>query len=169
MKQSLAPDLSMKQDEPSRFDVEAMDKFLFEYIYDYEPELAAIRCGIKKPYAKNIALGFLDTQYFQLKLKEYNTEKNALLDDTELLRRDLVRNLLDILRYNGAEVAQSARIAASKEITALMGLANKQESNTEDEFKSGVMVVPASLPVGDWSNQAIASQAALHKQLEASL
>lgn len=169
MKQSLAPDIAFKQDELSQFDREVIDKFLLEYIYDYEPELAAIRCGITKTYAKQLAQGFIDTQYFQLKLKEYNSDKNALLDDTELLRRDLVRNLLDILRYNGAEVSQVARISASKEITALMGLSAKQQTTVEDDCKGGIMLVPSTLGVDEWSSQAIASQAALHKQLEASL
>lgn len=169
MNKSLAPDISMRQDEPSEFDKDAMNRFLLEFVYDKDPEKAALRCGISKTYAKQVAQSFLDTQYFQLKLKDYETNKDVLLDDMEMLRKELVKQLLDIVKYNGTDVSQAARIAASKEITALMGLNLQRQSTQDDEFASGVMVVPASLPMDTWSTQAVASQAVLHKQLEVSL
>lgn len=169
MNRQLSPDISMKQDEPSEFDKNSMDKFLLEYIFDKDPELAALRMGISKAYCKQVAQGFMDSQYFQIKLKEYSVEKDTLLSDNDLLRREIVRNLLDLVKYNGENSSASARVASAKEISAIMGLATKQQTNTEDEFASGVMVVPASLPMDTWSTQAVASQAALHKQLEASL
>jgi hypothetical protein len=166
---SLAPDISMRQDSLSQIERESIDKFILEYVYDKDAEKAALRCGISKTYAKGVAQSFIDTQYFQLRIKDYETNKDVLLDDMELLRRELVRNLLDIVKYNGADVAQSARIAAAKEVTALMGLTTSKTGTQEDEFKSGVMIVPASLGVDEWSAQAMQSQTELHAKLEASL
>ena len=169
MNNSILPTLAMKADELTQMERDTIDKYIIEYIFDKDEEKAAIRMGISRTYAKSIAKGFVDTPYFQIKLKEYSVEKDTLLDDTELLRREIVRNLIDVMKYNGENASQSARIQSAKEISAIMGLATKQQTNTEDEFISGVMVIPASLPIDEWSSQAIASQAALHKQLEASL
>ena len=169
MNNSILPTLAMKADELTQMERDTIDKYIIEYIFDKDEEKAAIRMGISRTYAKSIAKGFVDTPYFQIKLKEYSVEKDTLLDDTELLRREIVRNLIDVMKYNGENASQSARIASAKEISAIMGLATKQQTNTEDEFAHGVMVVPSTLPIDLWSEQAIASQAALHKQLEASL
>ena len=169
MNNSILPTLAMKADELTQMERDTIDKYIIEYIFDKDEEKAAIRMGISRTYAKSIAKGFVDTPYFQIKLKEYSVEKDTLLDDTELLRREIVRNLIDVMKYNGENASQSARIASAKEISAIMGLATKQQSSQEEEYAGNVMVIPASLPIDEWSSQAIASQAALHKQLEASL
>ena len=169
MNNSILPTLAMKADELTQMERDTIDKYIIEYIFDKDEEKAAIRMGISRTYAKSIAKGFVDTPYFQIKLKEYSVEKDTLLDDTELLRREIVRNLIDVMKYNGENASQSARIQSAKEISAIMGLATKQQTSNEEEYMGSVMIVPSTLPVDEWSSQAIVSQAALHKQLEASL
>jgi len=169
MNNSIMPTLAMKADTLTQIERDTIDKYIIEYVFDKDEEKAAIRMGISRVYAKSIAKNFVDTPYFQIKLKEYSIEKDALLDDADLLRREIVRNLIDVMKYNGENASQSARISSAKEISAIMGLAAKQQLSNEDEFANGVMVLPSLLPIDEWNSQSIASQAALYKQLEESL
>jgi hypothetical protein len=157
-----------KQRELSPFEKEAIDRFLKEYVYDLNPELAAIRCGITAMYSKSVAANWMETDYFQNKLKQYQSHTDDLLSDEAMLKSEMLRNLIQIMKADGENSNPTARITAMDRISKLMGFDAKQQADTS-QVQHSVMIVPAPLSIDEWSNQAQVQQAELYKQLEASL
>jgi hypothetical protein len=157
-----------KQRELSQVEKDAIDKFLKEYVYDLNPELAALRCNISKMYAKSVANTWMETEYFQTELKKYNAHSDSLLSDEAALKSEMLRNLIQIMKADGENTNPTARITAMDRISKLMGFDAKQQVDTS-QVQHSVMIVPAPLSVDDWSQQAMSQQAELYKQLEASL
>jgi hypothetical protein len=157
-----------KQRELSEVEKDAIDKFLKEYVYDLNPELAALRCKITKMYAKSVAATWMETEYFQNELKKYNAHSDALLSDEVALKSEMLRNLIQIMKSEGENTNPTARITAMDRISKLMGFDAKQQVDTS-QVQHSVMIVPAPLSVDDWSRSAMEQQSELYKQLEASL
>ena len=168
MSTELLPKEATVAQKHTEIEKETMRRFCEEWIHDRDDMNAAIRIGITNLYAKSVAMDFLSTAYCQNYIKELTTKTDSIVSDDELLRQELIRNLLSILKKDGADVSQAARIAAAKQISDLMGLSKKVEVDTATQI-SNVMICPAPLSIDDWSKNAQAQQAELYKQLEASL
>lgn len=164
----LLPNEATRRRTHSQVEIDTMRKFCEEYQYDQDPVNAALRIGITKLYAKSVADEFMNTEFVQLELKRMATQTQAIVSDKELLKNELIRNLLSILKKDGETVNQATRIQAAKQLADLMELNPKQQVDT-NQVQHSVMIVPAPLSIDDWSQQAVAQQAELYKQLEASL
>ncbi len=164
----LLPNEATRRRTHTQVEIDTMRKFCEEYQYDQDPTNSALRIGITKLYAKSVADEFMNTEFVQLELKRMASQTQAVVSDKELLKQELIRNLLSILKKDGETVNQATRIQAAKQLAELMELNPKQQVDSNTQI-SNVMIVPAPLSVDDWSNQAQAQQSELYKQLEASL
>jgi hypothetical protein len=162
-------EIATKERQLSHYEVELREKFVKEYMFDKNPTKAAIRAGINATYADNYAKEFLSESKVQIMIKRKEIEASVAAADPERMRQDMIISLRQIMIYDGEGSNASARVAAAKQLAAMLGLEAPSKSETKVEFMGGVMITPATMTVDDWSAHAIDSQSKLHKQLESSI
>lgn len=158
-----------EQRKISDFEKEKIDRFLEEYLFDLDAKKAAIRVGITATHAESVSKNWLETQYFQNRYREVTQKQDKLLTDDDLIKQEMKRALLSIIKCENPEIVPpAARIQAMDRLSKLMGLDAKAQQDTS-QVQHSVMIVPAPMSIDDWSTTAQAQQAELYKQLEASL
>jgi hypothetical protein len=150
-------------------------KFVDQYLFDYDPLAAAIRVGWPKEYAKEMSQRFMEEPYVLNEIKKRETK--ALIIDSDNpeaakqqeaeLRQYVLQSLIKQANYYGPGSSHAGRVAALAQISKLQGLEAatriKQEINTTNG--EGVFVVPGVVNAEDWAKMAAEHQAQLAEEV----
>lgn len=153
---SLAPELT-------KAEMELRDRFVVEYLTDYDQYKAAIRIGYAPAYAKDFSQRFMLEPYVLKKIREAEGGTTDDLD-VEVQKRMIVTALWKEAKNMGVGSSQAARVAALSKLSAFYGMdapkVSKQELTGADGMPlgSGVFVVPGMVTAEEWAKQAEAQQ-----------
>lgn len=135
------------------------DRFVEQYMIDFEPVGAAIRVGYAKLYAKEYAQKFMDEPYVRQAIarKMVAASEDEKTEDNEDKRR--VRKLLirEATNY-GPGSSHAARVAALGKLASVFGMEAPTKSHHEHNHRGGVMAVPGIAGPQEWEDAAVASQ-----------
>lgn len=149
-------------------EMDLRDKFVKEYLADYDPLKAAIRIGYAPAYAKQFSQQFMLEPYVLGKIRA--AEGGDIEDtDPEVQKKMVLAGLWREARNFGFGSSQAARVAALSKISAFYGMDAPKTSKTEltgadgQPLGSGVFVVPGMVTAEEWAKQAELQQAELVK------
>lgn len=103
--------------QPSPAQKALYDKFIEEYIKDFNGVAAAIRCGFHRSYAEQFAPIFLAKAYVQQKIMDAKHNPNTGLTDQEIKARVEATYLAAIESGD-----PKAAVAAAKNLAAMRGV-----------------------------------------------
>lgn len=153
---SLAPTLT-------KAEMELRDRFVAEYLTDYDHYKAAIRIGYAPAYAKDFGQRFMTEPYVLGKIRD--AEGGTTNDlDIDVQKKMIVAALWREAKNMGAGSSQAARVAALAKLSAFYGMDAPKTSKTELTgadglpLGSGVFVVPGMVTAEEWAKQAEAQQ-----------
>lgn len=140
------------------------DRFVVQYLVDFDAIAAAMRVGYPKNYAKDYAQKFMDESYVRNAIAKgmvavAEDEKN---EDT-ITKRDVRAMLLKEAKNYGPGSSHSARVAALGKLTQVYGM--EAAVKNIHEHRGGVMMVPGVASVTDWEQEAEASQEKLARDV----
>jgi hypothetical protein len=139
------------------------DKFVQEYLTDYDSTAAAIRIGYPQSISKEYGVRFMNEPYVlqQIRLKETTPEKE---EDLEVMKKRIMAGLLREANYRGPGCSQSARVAALAKLASMHGMDAPSRSQTEivnPGGLAGVFLIPGLMTPEQWELAAAAQQEAL--------
>lgn len=149
---SLAPSLT-------KAEMELRDRFVTEYLTDYDAYKAAIRIGYAPAYAKDFCQRFMVEPYVLGKIRDAEGGTTDDLD-VEVQKKMIVAALWREAKNMGAGSSQAARVAALSKLSAFYGMDAPKTSKTELTgadglpLGSGVFVVPGMVTAEEWAAQA---------------
>lgn len=152
-------------------EMDLRDKFVVEYLKDYDALAACIRVGYTFAFAKEFSARFLSETYVLNKIKQLEVAAplEAGEDDENAQRRKVYAGLWKEANYMGSGSSQSARVAALSKLSAFLGMDAPTRSQQEltgkngEALGSGVLVIPGVMTAEQWAVQAEAQQAELTK------
>lgn len=131
------------------------DLFVTNYLIDYDPVKAAIRCGYEVEFATVFAERFMCESYTLRLILERERAAKTEAEEKRVSRSDieLVMGTLRDVAVNGT---YSARVRAANMLSLIYGLEDSKKIQTR--AASGVMVVPGIASVEDWEKEAMVAQ-----------
>lgn len=133
-----------------------LDRFIYEYLHDFNSSMAWIRAGGAVSHATTGGPESLRTAYVQQQLRIVSEQ----IDEEQIVTRNEV--LLGIKReanYMGEDGSSSARVRAWGMLAKIKGMDNPQPKEPEDDKpRGGVMEIPMPYTDVQWEEQASASQ-----------
>ena len=144
------------------------DRFVVEYLVDYDGLKAAIRIGYSYSFAKQFSTQFLNEPYVLNKIKQGEVSPEIEFDEGDQ-RKKIVVALWREANNLGAGSSQSARVAALSKLSAFYGMDAPVKSVRELTGKdgapigAGVFVVPGLVTAEEWAKQAELQQSDLIK------
>lgn len=138
------------------------NRFVDEYLLDYNCKAAALRLGYSDSFASEYGQMFIQEPYVQQRIREItmNTEVNADAERDED-RRKIRAGLLREAHYHGPGSSHSARVSA---LGALAKIADMEaDQKVTVKTLGGVMLVPEIADVDKWQDKATQSQGELQK------
>ena len=141
------------------------DRFVKEYLVDYDALSAAGRVGYSRQFAKEYSFRFMAEPYVLQKIK--NAESSTEEDNEDAMKKRILMGLIREANYRGPGCSQSARVAALSKLASIAGMDSPSKSKIEmtgpdgQPLNGGMFVVPGIMTVEDWEKQAAAQQAAL--------
>lgn len=157
---------SSQAPELTKGEMELRDRFVKEYLTDYDAYKAAIRIGYAPAYAKDFSQRFMLEPYVLSKIADAEGGSSDDLD-VEVQKKMIVAALWREAKNMGMGSSQAARVAALSKLSAFYGMDAPKTSKTEltgadgQPLGSGVFVVPGMVTAEDWAKQAEAQQAEL--------
>lgn len=153
----------------TKSEMELRDKFVREYLKDYDALAACIRVGYAYAFAKEFSVRFLTETYVLNKIKEFEVAPvlEAVNDDLNVQRRKVYASLWKEANYMGGGSSQSARVAALSKLSAFLGMDAPTRSQQEltgkngEALGAGVLVIPGVMTSEQWAQQAEVQQAEL--------
>lgn len=147
----------------TKAEMELRDRFVIEYLADYDAYKAAIRIGYAPAYAKDFSQRFMTEPYVLSKIRD---AEGGNIDDTdpEVQKKMVLAGLWREARNFGAGSSQAARVAALSKISAFFGMDAPKQTKTEltgadgQPLGNGVFVVPGMVTAEEWAAQAAAQQ-----------
>lgn len=133
-------------------EVKLRDKFVTEYLSDYDEVKAAVRVGYPRNIAKEYSVRLMGDPYVlqQIKKREATTEEET----TEQMRKRVLTGLIREANYTGPGGSASARVAALSKLAAIAGMDAPSRSQTEiigaGAAGAGMFVVPGLMTVEQW-------------------
>lgn len=135
------------------------DRFVAEYVFDYNGTRAVMRMGYEEAGAGLRAHQWLKTPYVQYKLKSYVAK---LEDQTLCTRGYVVSMLVREANYYGPDGNAASRVAACRQLAKALGL---NVLKVEQEVRNfAVMEVPMIPNSEEWSKHATESQRELKER-----
>lgn len=134
------------------------DLFVSEYMVDYDPIAAALRCGYQKQFAIEFSVKFMDEPYVQQKINEV---KFQVVDDKQELeynKKRIKAALMVEAHYHGPGSSHAARVAALGRLAALNGMEAPKVTANLNIHRGGVMAVPGIASLDEWEAKASMSQ-----------
>lgn len=139
------------------------DKFINEYLVDFDEYRAALRVGFLPSVAATYCKQFMNEGYVQREIARLQREQQ--LDPKEQQERD--RELtLSTLRQAMQNGPYASRVQAAAKFSAILGLDAPIKTQNENIHKGGVMMVPAIANVEDWEKAAQSSQEKLVEETQ---
>lgn len=141
------------------------DKFVKEYLQDYDQVAAAMRIGYPKSYAREFAARFMEEPYVAKKIKEL--EQAVTEEDIESERRRIKAGLVREANYFGPGASQAARVAALSKLAQMAGMDAPTRVQSEltgangEPLGAGTFVVPGMMTIEEWEKAAADQQAQL--------
>lgn len=141
------------------------DRFVKEYLVDYDALSAAGRVGYSRQFAKEYSLRFMQEPYVLLQIK--NAESSTEEDNADAMKKRILMGLIREANYRGPGCSQSARVAALSKLASIAGMDSPSKSKIEmtgpdgQPLNGGMFVVPGIMSTEDWEKQAAAQQAVL--------
>lgn len=135
------------------------DRFVEEYMIDFDGIKAAIRVGFNKAFAEDYGVKFLHEPYVlrrieELKHKKLDPEKSEEYDK-ERIKAALMREA-----HNPGATA-SARVQALTTLAKMHGMMEPKDEPPGEGARGGVLMVPVIAKASAWEEAAVASQQAL--------
>lgn len=144
------------------------DKFVKEYLKDYNAIAACIRVGYSSTFAKEFSVRFMNETYVLNKIKQLEVAPDDNdIEDEATQKRKVYAALWREANHFGMGSSQSARVAALAKISAFLGMdaptRSQQELTGKDgqPLGAGVLVIPGVMTADQWAAQAEAQQAEL--------
>lgn len=138
------------------------DRFVVEYLKDYDNIRACLRLGYTLAYAKEYGVRFMNESYVQSKLVEIETKPDEL--NREIERKRIRAGLWREANSFGLGSSHSARVVALAKLSAFEGMdaptRSKQELTGADgePLGGGVFVVPGLMTTEQWEAAAAKQQ-----------
>lgn len=154
--------------ELTQAEMDLRDRFVKEYLTDYDAYKAAIRIGYAPAYAKDFAKRFMEEPYVLGKIRDAEGGDTGDVDP-EVQKKMVLAGLWREAKNYGPGSSQAARVAALSKISAFFGMDAPKTSKTEltgadgQPLGSGVFVVPGMVTAEEWAAQAEKQQADLVK------
>jgi hypothetical protein len=135
------------------------DKFVTEYLVDYDAWAACIRVGFLKTVAIEYAQHFMQEPYVQQEIARKQQAEAGDPKTQEAVERRLVKQwLIQEARYKGPGASHAARVAALGQLKNLLEMDGTKKSKKEITHRGGVMMVPAISNIDEWEKAAAAEQ-----------
>lgn len=138
------------------------DRFVEQYVIDYDAKAATMRCGYPGDFARDIAVKFMNCPYVTLKIQQYEDGKDVEKDLDQEQRR-LIAQLRKEAAYYGPGSSHAARVSALSKLASIRKLDAPIKHDLTMTNKGGVMVVPGIVSLEDWQKAAEQSQEDLMK------
>lgn len=139
------------------------DRFVTEYLKDYDKVQAAIRVGYTKMIAQAYCERFLSEPYVlqQIRLRECDPEEES----EDAIKKKVTAGLQREANYFGPGCSASARVAALAKLAAINGMDAPIRTKNEITMPTGagMFVVPGLMSIEDWEKLAEQQQAELVK------
>lgn len=145
------------------------DEFARQYLLDYDPKAAAIRCGFNAVYADQYAKSFMEEPYTRQKISELSVvapEKDKQVSAEDMKHR-ITMSLFREANYRGAGSSHGARVSALSKLASINGLDAPIKTEQTVTHRGGVMAVPGIVSIDEWERVALASQEKLSSEAEA--
>ena len=143
---------------------ELRDKFVEEYLIDFDQTAAAIRIGFSASFAQTYAEKFMTEPYVRKKISDMQT---AMAEDekieADLDRRRIRAALMREAHYRGPGSSHSARVSALAKLATIRDMDAPTKIKADLSLRGGVMMVPAIANLEEWEKAAQASQTNLQK------
>lgn len=140
------------------------DRFVDEYILDFDHIAAAMRIGFGASFAQTYAERFMQEPYVQ---KAIADKQLALAEDerleAELDRRRIRAALMREAHYRGPGSSHAARVSALAKLAAIRDMDAPTKIKADVNLRGGVMMVPAIASIEEWETAAQASQGNLQR------
>jgi len=165
----------------TKSDKELRDKFIVEYLRDYNSYAACVRIGYVDEVALETAKQFMEEPYVRrgitnaedARAKHLQASQEEDLvnlppgfvphnEDTDKQR--IVSGLFREAFYKGPGATHNSRVSALTALAKIYKL-DKEEKRDDDKLIPNVMVVPAVGSAEDWEKMAAGQQADLKKQV----
>lgn len=155
--EAMAQELSPKEKE-------LRDKFVSEYMIDFDQTAAAIRIGFSASFAQTYAEKFMTEPYVR---KQIALMQTALSEDdkleADLDRRRIRAALMREAHYRGPGSSHAARVSALAKLASIRDMDAPTKIKSEMTMRGGVMMVPGIANLDEWEKAAQASQGDLQK------
>lgn len=165
----------------SKSDKELRDKFISEYLRDYNAYASCVRIGFMDEEAFETAKAFMEEPYVKRGIAdaEDSRAKHLRVTESEDLsqlpagfvphneetdKQRIVSGLFREAFYKGPGATHNSRVSALGTLAKIYKL-DKEEAKDIDVIRSNVMVVPAMVSPEQWEAAAAAQQAQLKKQV----
>lgn len=160
---------------------ELRDKFIAEYLRDYNAYGACVRIGFTGEEALETAKEYMEEPYVKRGITDAEDRRSAHLrtvqeedlsqlpagfvpHDEETDKQRIVSGLFREAFYKGPGATHNSRVSALGTLAKIYKL-DKEEAKEIDHLKTNVMVVPAMGTPEQWEAAAAAQQANLKKQV----
>ncbi|HWV45502.1 MAG TPA: terminase small subunit [Nitrospira sp.] len=143
------------------------DKFIVEYLKDYDAFGASLRAGFMSTMAIEYAKRFLEEPYVQSEIARL--ERAAAEDpkaEEEQRKRFILASLTREANYRGPGSSHAARVAALAKLGNFLDMDGVQKTKNEHLHRGGVMAVPGIASLEDWEKAAKDSQTQLVKDTQ---
>lgn len=140
------------------------DKFVTEYLLDFDQTAAAIRIGFSASFAQTYAERFMTEPYVRKKIADMQAalaedEKAEAEQDKRRIRAALLREA----HYRGPGSSHAARVSALAKLASIRDMDAPTKVNVNANLRGGVMMVPGIAKLEDWEQSAQESQGNLQK------
>jgi hypothetical protein len=131
------------------------DRFVTEYLIDYDAWAACVRVGFLKSVAGAYAADFMQEPYVQREILRRQLQEDA--DPKGALKNKkkwVEMNLLQAAQFKGEGSSHSARVSALSKLCNIYDMDGATKIKANVTHKGGVMMVPAIANVDEWEAHA---------------
>lgn len=128
------------------------ERFVSEYLFDFSPRRAALRCGYSEKSASAVAHNFMAEPGVQRLIREHMQS----YDVSALTKNRVIAGLIKEATNESSSASHAARIAAWKILGQAVGLGENEVK--DDRPRGGVMVIPTTPVEAEWEAVASKSQ-----------
>lgn len=139
------------------------DRFIAEYLIDFNGPMAWIRSGGAYSTATKMASQYLREPYVAKKIWEVIDS----LEEVELInRKRVLAGLVREANFMGIGASHSARVSAYSKLASILGMDAPQKIEAKVKFAGGVMLVPFVADPKEWEQKAIEAQKKLKDEID---